>query len=107
MTTLIVILGLMLATVITVGVGDRVGLPWPVLLLLVTTAAMFIPGMPTVDVDPHLILPLALPPLLWALARRTSWGMFRDQWRSILSLSVMLVIVTVAAVAGVEVLRSA
>jgi CPA1 family monovalent cation:H+ antiporter len=100
-TTLIVILGLMLATVITVGVGDRVGLPWPVLLLLVTTAAMFIPGMPTVDVDPHLILPLALPPLLWALARRTSWGMFRDQWRSILSLSVMLVIVTVAAVAGV------
>lgn len=101
MTTLIVILGLMLATVLTVGVGDRVGLPWPVLLLLVTTVVMFIPGAPSVDVDPHLILPLALPPLLWALARRTSWGMFRDQWRSILSLSVLLVIVTVAAVTGV------
>lgn len=100
-TTLIVVLALMLATVLTVGVGDRVGLPWPVLLLLVTTAAMFLPGMPTVDVDPHLILPLALPPLLWALARRTSWGMFRDQWKSILSLSVMLVIVTVAVVTGV------
>lgn len=101
MTTLIVVLALMLATVLTVGVGDRAGLPWPVLLLLVTTAAMFLPGMPTVDVDPHLILPLALPPLLWALARRTSWGMFRDQWRSILSLSVLLVIATVAVVTGV------
>lgn len=100
MTTLIIVLALMLLTVLTVGVGDRIGLPWPVLLLLVTTGAMFIPGMPTVDVEPHLILPLALPPLLWALARRTSWGMFRDQWRSILSLSVVLVIVTVAVVAG-------
>ncbi|MGO3258084.1 cation:proton antiporter [Corynebacterium variabile] len=100
MTTLIIVLALMLLTVLTVGVGDRIGLPWPVLLLLVTTGAMFIPGMPTVDVEPHLILPLTLPPLLWALARRTSWGMFRDQWRSILSLSVILVIVTVAVVAG-------
>lgn len=102
MTILIVVLALMLATVLTVGVGDRIGLPWPVLLLLVTTAAMFIPGMPTVEVDPHLILPLALPPLLWALARRTSWGMFRDQWRSILNLSVLLLIATVAVVAGVS-----
>ncbi len=100
-TTLIIVLALMLCTVLTVGVGDRIGLPWPVLLLLVTTAVMFIPGTPSVDVEPHLILPLALPPLLWALARRTSWGMLRDQWRSILSLSVMLVIVTVAVVAGV------
>lgn len=102
MTTLIVILALMLGTVLTVGVGDRIGLPWPVLLLLVTTAAMFIPGIPTLTVDPHLILPLTLPPLLWALARRTSWGMFRDQWRSILSLSVLLVIATVAVVTGVD-----
>ena len=50
MTTLIIVLALMLLTVLTVGVGDRIGLPWPVLLLLVTTGAMFIPGMPTVDV---------------------------------------------------------
>lgn len=102
--TLFVILFLMLATVLTVGVGDRIGLPWPVLLLLVTTAVMFIPGTPTIEIDPELILPLFLPPLLWALARRTSWGMFRDQWRTILSLSVGLVVVTVAVVAGVAML---
>ncbi|MGO3360831.1 MAG: cation:proton antiporter [Corynebacterium sp.] len=101
MTTLLVLVGLMAATVLTVGVGDRIGLPWPVLLLLVTTAVMFIPGTPTVEIDPELILPLFLPPLLWALARRTSWGMFRDQWRTILSLSVGLVFITVAVVTGV------
>jgi Na+/H+ antiporter len=103
-TTLFVIMFLMLATVMTVGVGDRIGLPWPVLLLLVTTAVMFIPGTPTVWIDPELILPLFLPPLLWALARRTSWGMFRDQWRTILSLSVGLVFTTVAVVTGVTLL---
>lgn len=104
MTTLFVIMCLMLATVLTVGVGDRIGLPWPVLLLLVTTAVMFIPGTPTIEIEPELILPLFLPPLLWALARRTSWGMFRDQWRTILSLSVGLVFITVAAVTGVTML---
>lgn len=104
MTTLLVIMCLMLATVLTVGVGDRIGLPWPVLLLLVTTAVMFIPGTPSVEIEPELILPLFLPPLLWALARRTSWGMFRDQWRTILSLSVGLVFITVAAVTGVTML---
>lgn len=104
MTTLFVIMCLMLATALTVGVGDRIGLPWPVLLLLVTTAVMFIPGTPTIDIDPELILPLFLPPLLWALARRTSWGMLRDQWRTILSLSVGLVFLTVAAVTGVAML---
>ncbi|HIW92267.1 MAG TPA: cation:proton antiporter [Candidatus Corynebacterium avicola] len=103
MTTLFVIICLMPATVLTVGVGDRIGLPWPVLLLLVTTAVMFVPGTPTIEVDSELILPLFLPPLLWALARRTSWGMFRDQWRTILSLSVGLVFVTVAVVTGVAV----
>lgn len=104
MTTLFVLICLMLATVLTVGVGDRIGLPWPVLLLLVTTAVMFVPGTPTVEVDPELILPLFLPPLLWALARRTSWGMFRDQWRTILSLSVGLVFINVAVVTGITLL---
>lgn len=103
MTTLFVLICLLLATVLTVGVGDRIGLPWPVLLLLVTTAVMFFPGTPTIEVEPELILPLFLPPLLWALARRTSWGMFRDQWRTILSLSVGLVFVTVAVVTGMAV----
>src|SRR5574340_3974 len=89
----------MLVTVLTVGLGERVYVPWPVLLTIVAAAAAFIPWIPHVELDPHLILPLFLPPLLWALARRTSWAMFRDRWKTIVVHSVGLVLVTTVVVA--------
>ena len=67
--TLIVIIGLMFATVMVVSLGDRTNLPWPVLLTLLTGITLFVPGIPHVEVPPELILPLFLPPLLWALAQ--------------------------------------
>ncbi|MFF2028529.1 Na+/H+ antiporter, partial [Streptomyces sp. NPDC058171] len=76
MDQLIVVIGLMLVTVLIVGLGDRFHAPWPVLLTIVTAGAAFVPGIPHVELEPELILPLFLPPLLWALARRTSWAMF-------------------------------
>ena len=61
----------------------------------------FAPGLPdTFALDPDLILPLFLPPLLFATAQRTSWALFRARWRTIAFLAVALVAVTVAAVAG-------
>lgn len=39
-----------------------------------------------------------LPPLLWVLARKTSWGVIRDQWVVVISLSVLLVVVTIITV---------
>lgn len=59
---------------------------------------VFIPGFTTFTVPSELILPIFLPPLLWALARRTSWGVIREQWRTIVLLSVVLVILTTAGV---------
>lgn len=97
--TLIVILGLMLATVIVVSVGERINLPWPVLLVVLATATMVVPGIPDISLPPELILPLFLPPLLWAMARKLSWPMIKAQWRALLLLSVLLVIVTIMAVA--------
>lgn len=91
------VVGLLLATVIVVGIGDRVGLPWPVLLTLLAAAAILIPDLPAVHIPPDLILPIFLPPLLWAMARRTSWGVIRVQWFSIFMLSVALVLVSTAA----------
>lgn len=98
MEALVVIVALMLLTVVVVGVGDRLGLPWPALLTVVAAGAVFLPHMPF-EIDNELILPLFLPPLLWALARRTSWVMFRERWRTILGFSVLLTVITVAAVA--------
>lgn len=101
MTTLLLGVSLLLVTVIIVAIGDRIGLPWPVLLTLVAAGTLFIPGLPDFYLPADLMLPIFLPPLLWALARRTSWGMIRLQWRTVLGLSVALVFATVFAVAGV------
>jgi len=98
---LVLVVGLMLAAVLLVGVGDRLRLPWPALMLVLGVGVAFVPGLPDrFDLEPELILPLFLPPLLYAAAQRTSWALFRARWRSIAFLAVGLVVATVAAVAG-------
>ena len=98
MEVLLVLIGLMLLTVFVVAIGDKIGLPWPALLTIITACAVFVPGLPRFEPPTELILPIFLPPLLWALARRTSWGVIREQWVTILSLSVLLVVATTLAV---------
>ena len=98
MDVLLVLIGLMLLTVFVVAIGDKIGLPWPALLTIITACAVFVPGLPRFEPPTELILPIFLPPLLWALARRTSWGVIREQWVTILSLSVLLVVATTLAV---------
>ncbi|GAA4901478.1 sodium/proton antiporter (CPA1 family) [Actinomycetospora succinea] len=98
MTVLALVVAALFVGVVLVGVGDRLRLPWPVLLVLVGTAAAFVPGIDAPDLDPELILPLFLPPLLFATAQRASWSVFRARWRAVLFLAVLLVAVTVAAV---------
>lgn len=101
LTFMALIVGLMLATILMVGVGDRLKLPYPVLMLMVAAGVAFVPGFPYVEIPAELILPLFLPPLLYATAMKTSWSVFRIRWRSIVLLAVALVFLTVAVVAGV------
>ncbi|TCK22937.1 Na+/H+ antiporter [Pseudonocardia endophytica] len=101
MEILLLVVGLMLAAVLLVGLGDRLRLPWPALMLVLGVVVASIPGLPDgFELDPDLILPLFLPPLLYATAQRTSWAVFRARWRSILMLAVALVLVTITLVAG-------
>ncbi len=97
MTVFVAIIGLLLATVFVAAIGERTGLPWPALLTIIVAPVLFIPGIETVRLDTHLILPIFLPPLLWSLARRTSWGMIRAQVHVVLVMSVVLVFLTIAA----------
>lgn len=101
MESLLLVIGLALAAVVLVGVGDRLKLPWPALMVVLGAVVAFTPGLPSsVELDPDLILPLFLPPLLFATAQRMSWSVFRARWRSIALLAIALVVATVAAVAG-------
>jgi CPA1 family monovalent cation:H+ antiporter len=100
MDQLALIIGLLLATVVAVGLGDRLRLPYPVLMLILAASLTFIPGFPEMDIPPELILPVFLPPLLFATAQRSSWAVFRVRWRTLIMLAVALVVVSTAAVAG-------
>ncbi len=100
MEQLILIVGLFFATVVAAGLGDRLKLPYPVLMLIMAAAFTFIPGFPDLRIEPELILPLFLPPLLFATAQKSSWAVFRIRWRTIVLLAVALVAVSTAAVSG-------
>ncbi|MFE1440697.1 Na+/H+ antiporter [Streptomyces sp. NPDC058739] len=92
---------LLLGAVLSVPLGDRLGLPAPVLMTLFGIALALAEFVPNVDVPPDLILPLLLPPLLYAAVRRTSWRQFAANRRPIFLLAVALVFVTTFSVAAV------
>jgi monovalent cation/hydrogen antiporter len=92
------VLGMMLATVLLVGVGERIRRPYPVLVLLLGAVVALLPGMPRLRIDPNLILPLFLPPLIFAAAQRITWRLLWDRRRSVVLLAGVLVLVTVVAV---------
>ncbi|MFE7117535.1 Na+/H+ antiporter [Streptomyces sp. NPDC057654] len=92
---------LLLGAVVMVPLGDRLGLPSPVLMTLGGIVLALLPFVPNVNVPPEYILPLVLPPLLYASVQRTSWRQFAANLRPIFLLAVALVFVTTAAVAVV------
>ncbi len=91
----------LLGAVISVPVGDRLGLPAPVLMTLLGIVLAVLDFVPNVNVPPELILPALLPPLLYAAVRRTSWRQFAANRRPIFLLAVALVFVTTICVAAV------
>ncbi len=73
---------------------------WSAPALLVCAGALLgaAPGVPQLEFEPELLLALALPPLVWSDALRSSWNDFRRWLRPILMLSVGLVAFTVGCV---------
>ncbi|WP_457030168.1 Na+/H+ antiporter [Kitasatospora sp. P5_F3] len=91
----------LLASVVTIPVARLSRVPQPVLMTAIGLLFAWLPQVPDITVNPELILPLVLPPLIFAVARRSSVRYFRANIRSILLLAVALVIVTTTVVAGV------
>ena len=70
-----------------------------ILLLLAGIALAFVPGMPTVELPPQLVLLVFLPPLIYSASVAMSWREFKANLRPIILLSVGCVIFTACAVA--------
>jgi NhaP-type Na+/H+ or K+/H+ antiporter len=85
-------------TVTVSGLSGRAGVSAPVALVLVGGVASFIPAVPTVEIEPDLILYGLLPPLLFASAIRISFIDIRARNDGIILLSVGAVAFTVVSV---------
>ncbi|MDX6380323.1 MAG: monovalent cation/hydrogen antiporter [Rubrobacteraceae bacterium] len=81
--------------------ANRIGVPYPILLVLGGLVLGFVPGLPRIELQPNVVFLLFLPPLLYISAIFTSWRDFRANLRKISMLAVGLVLVTVCAVAAV------
>ena len=78
--------------------APRIRVPAPVLMAVSGIAWSLAPGLPPLRIEPHVILSVFLPPLLYADAWQASWIDFRRWLRPILQLAVGLVAFTILVV---------
>ncbi len=98
MEQLLIAAGFVTVVVAVSGLARRIGLLAPFLLVIVGIGLSFIPMLPELRLDPHVILIGVLPPLLYVAAVETSVPAFRFNLRPILLLAIGLVLFTTAAV---------
>ena len=90
----------MVAVVVAVGKVSRLaGLPDAVLLTVVGLVYALLPG-PNLRLDPEVVLDLVIPPLLYNAALGSSLLALRSRLRTVVSLSVVLVLVTALVTGG-------
>src|SRR3954468_5012863 len=94
-----VIVSLLVAVAVLSAVATRIGVPYPILLVLGGLALGFAPGIPDVQLQPDLVLVVFLPPLIYSGAFFANLRELRADMRTITLLSTLLVAVTAAAVA--------
>jgi Na+/H+ antiporter len=84
----------------TALLARRISVAPAILLLLTGIALAFVPGMPSLELPPELVLLVVLPPLIYSASVAMSWREFKSNLRPIILLSVGCVIFTACAVAA-------
>ena len=101
MVEILQILVLLLVVVAVVAVvAARLEIPPAILLVLAGVVLALIPGLPTVELAPELVLLVVLPPVIYSSAVAMSWNEFRFNLRLISLLAVGCVVFTTVAVAA-------
>ncbi|MET3986037.1 Na+/H+ antiporter [Streptomyces sp. PvR034] len=80
------------------GLARRTPIPAPLLLVAAGLIAAYVPGVPSYTLDPHIVLPLLLPPLLHTAAVDSSYLDLRANLRPVALLSVGYVLFATVAV---------
>jgi CPA1 family monovalent cation:H+ antiporter len=92
--TAFLLVALAVAVLAGTTVAERLGFPAPLGLIALGIVASYLPGVPTVHLSPEIVLVGLLPPLLYSAAIQSSLVDFNANRRSILLLSVGLVVFT-------------
>ena len=95
------ILALFVAAVLLAAAARRVGAPYPVFLAIGGALLAFVPNAPSPALPPDLVLALFVAPVLVDSAYDASLRDLRDNWGPLVSLVVVAVGLTTAAVAAV------
>src|SRR5215211_2043881 len=95
------IVALLAVAVVLAGLARRVGAPYPAFLALGGAALAFVPGAPTLTLQPDLALALFVAPVLLDAAYDASLRDLKDNWAAVAGLVIGAVGVTTAAVAVV------
>ncbi len=100
MISMIQLLVLLLAVIAAVAfVAVRLKIPPSILLVSIGVLLALIPGLPTIEISPEIVLLVVLPPIVYSSAVSMSWREFRFNLRPITLLAVGCVLFTTAAVA--------
>src|SRR6478672_12272479 len=92
------VLGLLVVAVALGYVARRIGVAYPILLLLGGLVLGYVPGLPSIELDPDLVFLLLLPPILFGAGYATPIRDFKANLRPIALLAVGLVLFTTLVV---------
>ena len=84
----------------TTLLARRINIAPAILLMVAGIALVFVPGMPSVELPPNLVLLMVLPPLIYSASVAMSWREFKSNLRPIILLAVGCVIFTAFMVAA-------
>ena len=99
MDALAIIPFILFLVVICAAIAERINIPYPLLVIVVGMLVGFIPGIPNWHPSTELVLPIFLPPFLFAAARLISWQDIKSNFLEICFLSFILVIITAISMA--------
>ena len=93
------ILVVIIVAIAITALAERRNIQPALLVAMVGLVVSFIPAVPRLELEPHIILGLVLPPMLFSAARDFSFMSFARRFGSIFNLGVLMVVATTGVVA--------
>jgi Na+/H+ antiporter len=97
----LVLISLLVAVAGLATAARLANIPYPIVLVVGGLALGFVPGLPTIELQPELVLVLFLPPLLYSAAFFANLRELKADARAISMSAIVLVLATTCAVAVV------